>query len=128
MILVVDNDPVFLGRASAVFTSNNEQVLCARGTDRALELIMNIGSEFGVVLVDLDLDDGNGFDLISKIRKLDANLPVIAMSGVFSNATLESSKMFGAQEILHKPISDEWSLVVTRVRRTLNASSKLGVR
>ena len=98
------------------------------GTDRALELVKDIGSEFEVVLVDLDLDDGNGFDLIPKIRKLDANLPVIAMSGVFSNATLESSKMFGAQEILHKPISDEWSLVVTRVRRTLNASSKLGVR
>jgi DNA-binding response OmpR family regulator len=117
MILIVDDDPVFLGRATEFLTANDERVLCAPNVNRAVDLIKRIGSELGLALVDLELPDGDGFDLISQIRMLDANLPVIAISGVSSDATLQSSILVGAKGALHKPINDEWGAAINRLRR-----------
>jgi DNA-binding NtrC family response regulator len=117
MILIVDNDPHFLGDATAFFTSKDERVLCALNAARAMDLVKNIGSEFGVVLVGLDLHDKNGFDLISAIREVDASLPIIAISGVGSNAFLERAKLFGAKETLRKPVDEDWLSSINRVRR-----------
>src|ERR1700738_1987242 len=102
MILIVDNDPKFLGDATAFFTSKDERVLCAPNAARAMDLVESIGSEFGVVLVDLGLRHNSGFDLISAIRNLDASLPTIAISEAASNAVLESAKLFGAKYALRK--------------------------
>jgi DNA-binding response OmpR family regulator len=117
MILIADDDPVFLGRAEEVLTANDERVLCAPNVNRAVDLIKHIGSEFGLALIDLDLPDGSGFDLISQIRKLDANLPLIAISAVSSDATLQSSILVGAKGALRKPINDEWGAAINRLRR-----------
>lgn len=117
MILIVDDDPIFLGSATTALTAKDERVLCAQSATRALDLVKKIGSEFGLALIDLDLPDTNGFQLISMIKTLDEKLPVIAISEVFSDTALDSSKAFGAQETLRKPISDQWRVAIARLRR-----------
>ena len=117
MILIVDNDPRFLGDAAAFFTSRDERVLCAPNGARAVDLVKSIGSEFGVVLVDSALRDSSAFDLISAIRSLDASLPIIAISEVASNAVLESVKPLGVKDALRKPVGDDWLVAIDRVRR-----------
>lgn len=117
MILIVDDDPVFLENATEALSTDHERVLCARSANPAIELIRTLGLELEAVLVDLSLDDGNGFDLISSIRKLDESLPIIAISGVFSDATLQSSKVLGAKEALRKPIDNEWNATIDRLKR-----------
>jgi two-component system cell cycle sensor histidine kinase/response regulator CckA len=122
MILIVDDDPAFLGRATEVLTSKTEQVLCAPNTRQALNLVNNIVSEIELALVDLDLGDSNGFDFIMSLQKLDVDLPVIAISGVFSDAALESSRVMGAKGILRKPIDDHWRDEINRLRRRKSRS------
>ena len=117
MILIVDNDPTFLGEATTFLTSKDERVLCAPNASRAIDLIKNIGSEFGVVLVDRVLRDSGGLDLISAIRDLDASLPTIAIGGAASDEVLESTKLLGAKEVLRKPVDDDWLVAIERVRR-----------
>ncbi len=117
MRLIVDDDPVFLGTATAALTLEGNQVLAARDAPRALDLINRIGSEIDIVLIDLGLGNISGFDLIQAIKAGNRNPPVIAFSGVSSGGALESATMFGAAEVLEKPVSREWHAAIERVRR-----------
>jgi DNA-binding NtrC family response regulator len=94
--------------------------LAAANADRALHVIERIGSEVGVVLVDLSLGNVSGFELIQAIKAIDRNLPVIAFSGVSSLDVLESATVLGAEEVLRKPFNDEWHAAIQRVRRQPN--------
>jgi DNA-binding NtrC family response regulator len=117
VILIVDDDPVFLGALTEALSIAGSQVLAAGNADRALGLIERIGSEVGVVLVDLSLGSASGFDLIQAIKAIDGSLPVIAFSGVSSLDVLESAKMLGATEVLQKPFNPAWYAAIERVRR-----------
>ena len=117
MILVVDDDPEFLQEVqTALAQASKENVLMAGNAEEALGLIDSMGTTLSVILVDLDLPVMNGFDLISELRKKHPRLPVIAMSGVASEAVLEAAKLFGAADVLSKPITIEWKATVKRVR------------
>jgi DNA-binding NtrC family response regulator len=124
VILIVDDDPVFLGAATAALTVEQNHVLAAPNVARALELIDKIGSEIGVALIDLNLGSASGFDLIRDIKTIDANLPVIAFSGACTPATLESAMMLGAVEVLRKPINREWIAAIDRARRQVRNSTR----
>jgi CheY-like chemotaxis protein len=71
-----------------------------------------------VVLIDLDLPGMNGFELISTVRNEFPGIPVIAISGVLQHSALESAKIFGAVEVLSKPINSDWKPTLARVRAT----------
>jgi two-component system C4-dicarboxylate transport response regulator DctD len=124
MILIVDDDPVFLGAVTEALTLEGSQVLAAGNAVRALHFVEKIGSEVGVVLIDLNLGSVSGFDLIQAIKAIDANLPVIAFSGVLSQSVLESATMLGAAEVLQKPFSNKWHLAIERVRRSTGEATQ----
>jgi len=114
MILLVDDDAGFLDTAKKALKNHYKDILLAGNATDALGLLKAIS--FSVALVDLDLPDCNGFDLISQIREARPGMPIVAMSGVFSQTVLESAKEFGAVEILSKPPTEEWVRVVDRLR------------
>jgi CheY-like chemotaxis protein len=117
VILIVDDDSEFLGAATAQLTRHGNHVLAAKDANRALALIETLGFEVGVALVDLNLGNMSGFELIQAIEAKDANLPVIAFSGVCSQSVLESATALGAQEVLRKPVDRNWHAAIERVRR-----------
>jgi len=116
MILIVDDDPSFLEYANAAFGTRN-RVCFASDAPHAMGLLDYLGPQVGVALIDLDLPGVSGFDLIHDIRKNDPDLPIIAISGVFSDAALASATEIGANEALRKPITADWKTVIDRIRR-----------
>ena len=92
------------------------RVFLAADAKQAFKLAENLG--FSVALVDLDLRGQNGFELIRNMRERFPDLPVIAISGVLQVDALESAKLFGAAEVLQKPVTPEWKPVVERIRAT----------
>jgi len=114
MILLVDDDTSFLDTAKKALKNHYKDILLANNATEALGLLKAIS--FSLALVDLDLPDSNGFDLILQMREVRPDLPIIAMSGVFSQTVLESAKEFGAVEILSKPPTEEWVKMVDRLR------------
>src|SRR5438270_13498859 len=106
MILLVDDDAVFLRSAERVLAPEEGVLFASNGND-ALALMKAI--RFSVALVDLDLPSPGGFELIQRIRATAPHLPIIAISGVFSYSVLESAKEFGAVEILQKPVTPDWA-------------------
>ena len=115
MLLLIDDDPRFLEEAERVL-DGMEDVLFARDGDHALFLMDNLGAEFSVVLIDLNLPGQDGFSLIHAMRHRFPALPLIAISGVSQRHVLESAKLLGATDALRKPITTEWKAAIARVQ------------
>lgn len=111
MILIVDDDAEFLESARMALPFDR---LCATTAGQAMGLLRAI--DFSLALVDLDLPDESGFDLINEIHTANPALPVIAISGVYAANVLESAREFGAVDVLRKPVTKDWAALVDRVR------------
>ena len=110
--LLVDDDPVFLQSARHALNENN--LLVAMTGREALRMVGAI--RFDAALVGLDLKRESGFDLIDEIHTKRPDMPIIAISGVFSGASLESAKAFGAARVLRKPATAEWQKLIGSLR------------
>ena len=55
-----------------------------------------------VVIVDINLPDGTGFDLIHWIRKIDSELPVVVLSLNDSHEYINSARKVGANSYINK--------------------------
>jgi len=113
VILLVDDD-VQLLEAAGRELDGQDSVLFAGDGAHAQSLLQAV--EFSVALVDLNLPDCNGFSLIEDMHAAHPELPIVAISGVWSGSVLESAKEFGASEVLSKPPTPEWSATVERLR------------
>ena len=116
MILVVDDDPVFLEQAKVQLAGVSKRgVFFAGDAKQALTLIDELGTDFSLALIDLNLPGTSGFELMLEIRKSPQDVPVIAISGVANPKILESAKAFGAIDVLSKPITGAWHDAINQV-------------
>jgi CheY-like chemotaxis protein len=114
MILLVDDDPEFLERSFATL-NRPERIWYASDADQAMNVVRRAGAALNLGLVDLDLPRTSGFELIRQLKQFDSRLPLIAISGVFSSAVLESATAFGAGDTLPKPVTGSWNPVIDRM-------------
>lgn len=117
MILLADDDPMFLEHTEQVL-ARQEPVYFARDAQSARQLLGAIGAEFTVALVNAELPQGTGLDLIREIRGMAPDLPVIAIGGG------DNARQAGAAEIIRKPVTREWQGVIDRVRRQAAAGGR----
>jgi two-component system response regulator AtoC len=115
MMLIVDDDPTFLEQAESTLTPHTDKsIFFARDAEHAMQLLGLV--QFSVALIDLNLDRENGFELISRVKKFAPALPVIAISGACDADVLQSARVFGAVDVLSKPINNAWLYAITRAR------------
>ncbi|WP_049975538.1 ATP-binding protein [Chthoniobacter flavus] len=62
--------------------------------------------KFDLVLSDIGLPDGSGFDVVAKLRKI-STIPAVAMSGYGMESDLARTQAAGFNEHLVKPVSAE---------------------
>ena len=128
-ILLVDDEQRFAESLQLILMAENYPSTIANDGSVALELLTQ--KTFDIVLLDVDLPDMNGVQLISHIKKLFPMLPVIMMTG---NATVETAvkaMKIGAYDYLKKPIVHELlkvtiqkALDYCRLEKELEASEK----
>ena len=114
MILLIDDDPEF--QYSAQQVPGFQPMVAASGITQAAKLMLNLGKEMTLALVDLDLAGESGFQAIQNLKRAEPLLPVIAISGVCSSDVLASARWVGADDVLAKPITSEWSAAVQRLQ------------
>lgn len=73
------------------------------GSGASSEATTDASSRLGLVLVDLDLPDGSGDDLVVDLRRRGSNVPVWAVTGDASSATAERLRSSGIDRVLVKP-------------------------
>ena len=77
----------------------------------------SVSAESDLVLLDLMLPDGSGFDLITELRRSGCQVPIIVLSSRDSEADRVSALEAGADDYVTKPFSPRE--VVARVRAVL---------
>jgi two-component system, cell cycle response regulator len=102
-ILVVDDD-------TAILETLREGLslwgyLCETAVDAASALQIIDKKYLHSVIVDINLTDMNGLDLVEKIKKLFPNIVVIIMTGFIDNFSYEDAMQAGASDFIKKPFS-----------------------
>ncbi len=102
-VLLCEDDPVQLKTIVAAFEAAGYRTLTARGPGEALEAIR--GQAPDAVVTDVQLEQGNGFDLVDGLRRKGLDVPVIMVSGASTEATRERARAVGVLNFLEKPFS-----------------------
>ena len=101
-ILVADGDEA---SARSVASFLLKARLRAYPTARGLEA-MGLVRRFrlGLAVVDVDLLDMSGCDLVRKLRAMEPALPIVMTTGDYSPATEVQARQLGIVQYMHKPI------------------------
>jgi diguanylate cyclase (GGDEF)-like protein len=123
-ILLVDDDPVERQRIRFVLEGAGYRVEAARTGAEALPLLARGG--FDAVVLDIDLPGTRGGDVLHAISDMRGarGVPVLAITGLDSQAVIESAFELGAYDFISKPIDD--AVLLQRVRWMMLARANQG--
>src|SRR5215468_5602841 len=75
--------------------------------DEVLDCLRSSRSEICAVLLDIMMPNRDGLETLVEIRRTDAELPVIVVSGASSTVNVVAAMKCGATDFLRKPVSHE---------------------
>jgi two-component system response regulator RegA len=101
VILVVDDDAIFRNRLCRAFRDRGCEAYEAATAQETSHLASNVSPD--LVLLDLKMPGLSGLDLVQNIKKLDATIAVIILTGYGSIATAMQALKLGADHYLSKP-------------------------
>lgn len=115
-LLLVEDHADTLRMLSRMLKKSGFDVVAASNVEGALEAVQS--SSIDLVVSDLGLPDGNGYDLMRSIREVKA-VPGIAMSGFGMEEDMRRSREAGFSEHLVKPI--DVSKLVAAIQRVCSS-------
>jgi len=113
-ILIADHHEDVLNILEKQLATTNYALLHARNGAKAIALLERLKSKIELAIIDLELPDFSGFDLIGRLTLHDRKpLKIIATTSIHPQPVLEKIREMGVDAVVKKPIStEEW-------RRTL---------
>jgi DNA-binding response OmpR family regulator len=109
-ILIIDDSAFSRNLIKKILVRNNFQVKTISTGKNIIAQLKEF--EANLILVDIEMPDINGIEVINKIRKKDVNTPIIAMSGSHNsqNEVLHMMKN-GANDFISKPFNIELLII-----------------
>lgn len=104
-VLVVDDDPVVLASCRRILAAEGYEVTCSSSVGDALEVLGR--QEFDLLLVDVIMPELDGIQLIGRVRRSQAQTPILAMSGYPTPETVSSGMSVGATHFIAKPFTPQ---------------------
>ena len=101
IILLVDDDPLILELGRELLESLGYRVATAAEAARALEVFQRQGAD--LVILDYRLPGLDGYQLLQRLRALDAGVRVLMATGFLSNRETARLQAGGVQGIIYKP-------------------------
>lgn len=100
-VLIVEDTPSQAALLETFLTDDHTVVGTAASSAEAVKLAMTTDPD--VVLMDLNLDDGTGFEATKEIKSAKPALPIIISSVVVGEGTKDRAFEVGADAYLNKP-------------------------
>jgi two-component system response regulator RegA len=101
-LLIVEDDKSFLQRLARAMESRGFTVTTAESVADGLTQLETASPAFAVV--DMRLDDGNGLDVISALKRRRPDARAIILTGYGNIATAVNAVKLGAVDYLSKPV------------------------
>lgn len=112
-MLIVDDDKPFLVRLGRAMETRGFNVLSADSVSAGLQMANQTPPDYAVV--DMRLEDGNGIELVEKLRKCRPDCKTVILTGYGNITTAVSAVKLGATDYLAKPAdADEIISALTR--------------
>ena len=126
-ILIVDDDVSITNYLKLELEENlpELEIICENKGYLALNVIMSDGID--LLLTDIAMPDMDGYELYSRTKEFDENLPVIMMTGFGYDPDhiVVKSKQAGLHDVIFKPfdIKKLTKMIKDRIKRRLIRSS-----
>ena len=101
-LLIVDDEPAILLAFRRAFRDAALELVTAGTAAEGLALARSRHPD--VIVLDVNLPDGNGLDIYRQLRALDARCPVIFVTGKSTTDTAIEAMKLGAYDYLFKPV------------------------
>ena len=101
-LLIVEDDKSFLQRLARAMENRGFTVTTAESVAEGLTQLETASPAFAVV--DMRLDDGNGLDVISALKRRRPDARAIILTGYGNIATAVNAVKLGAVDYLSKPV------------------------
>lgn len=105
MILAVDDDPKHLELLGIKISQKDYRLVTAQSGEQALRAIEI--EKPGLVLLDILMPEMDGFEVLKRIKTVDANIPVCMVTSVWDEEEGKRCFEAGAYEYITKPIDFE---------------------
>lgn len=107
-VLLVDDHPLILSALKAVIQGLGDDVtVVGAGSAAAARATLKSDADFDLVLLDLQLGDANGFDLLAELRNAYPALPVVVVSASDRTSDVIRSIDMGAMGFVPKRASND---------------------
>lgn len=117
-VLVADDDPMSLLLLAGFLETEGYEVITAIDGATAVDLYRRHPEPVAVALLDVQMPRLNGRETLDKLRTMDAQLPVVVMSGMQSEAVQEMFDGTEIQGMINKPY--RWETIRSAVRKALD--------
>jgi CheY-like chemotaxis protein len=119
-ILIVDDEADLREAIAFDFRRNNFSVLTAACGDEAFQIIEK--TPVDIVLSDVCMPNGDGVELLEKIKARDANNPIVMFISGFSEIRLEDAYQKGIEAFFGKPFDRQ--ALMAAVNHSINVSRR----
>jgi DNA-binding NtrC family response regulator len=118
LILVVDDSSTIRELVANVLTGAGLRMVGAKNGREALEIVKEQADALAVALVDLEMPEIGGLELVGELQKLAPKVPAIILSGHVNHQLALDCIAWGAFDFVSKPMTREELLF--RVKRATN--------
>lgn len=101
-ILVVEDEPALRGLVVRAMRAEGYEADCATTGREAVEALA--GHLFDVVLLDMKLPDGDGVEILRRVKERDAGVEVVILTGFPDVTNAVAALKLGAYDYLSKPV------------------------
>lgn len=127
-VLIVDDDIHILKMASRILQSDG--ILTTEVTSGKEALNQILYSHFDLILLDINLDDLDGFSIVKKVRQQGISTPIVIISGNTEEYNTIYGLGIGADDYLNKPVSPailgaKVKALIRRNRAAMESSEKV---
>ena len=106
-ILVVDDEPLVASYLSELFSLNGYAVDTAADGVEALERIDKGDQRYGLLLTDQTMPRMTGTELITRLRSVQPDLPIILCTGYSDAVDEQGALALGIREFVRKPVAPD---------------------
>ncbi len=80
-VLIVDDEADLRDSLQYILNLNSFNVLVAESGNQAIKLLSSGAHKIDLILSDINMPDGDGFELLAKVNELPQKIPMILMTG-----------------------------------------------
>jgi len=100
-ILVIDDEYPLCTTLAKILREEGYEVLTSQSAKKGLEILNS--EKLDLVLLDINMPEMDGIEMLERIRQIDKNLPVIMITGYGALKTAKESMKLGAYDYITKP-------------------------